>query len=235
MKYVRLPLIDTATLRRKVKNSPYIDTADYIEAIEYSAMPQDFDPDFISRHKKFSFRKSLTKFKWVTQKSPNNINHLCKLEDNDRTVTKLMSNGWDMAVLSNTEFKSGTHYYEIEIINVNNDKSGLVLGVTNNRNIPVDSFSSCYGLGMTGSPYNVAGGGYNTFSFNSGDVFGTLIDFNKDDIKFYRNGSCIGKSNTKPSIFKAIYACAFMYYQNDKITLLANPKHQIYNLINNGY
>jgi hypothetical protein len=101
----------------------------------------------------------------------------------------------------------------------------MVLGVTGDKNIAAGSFSSCYGLGMTGSPYNVNGGGYNTHAYNAGDMFGCLVDFPKDEIKFYRNGVYVGVSNMKPSSMRTVYPCVFLYYQNDKVRLLDKPKN----------
>jgi hypothetical protein len=134
--------------------------------------------------------------------------------------------------LGTAEFRNGTTYYEIEIVTVNNDKSGLVLGVTGDKNIGAGSFASCHGLGMTGTPYNVNGGGYNTHAYNNGDVFGTLVDFAKDDIKFYRNGQYVGSSTSKPSVLKKVIPCVFLYYQNDKVKLLDRPRNSISSLKN---
>jgi hypothetical protein len=108
----------------------------------------------------------------------------------------------------------------------------MVLGVTGEKNIAAGSFSNCNGLGMTGSPYNVTGGGYNTHAYNSGDIFGCLIDFSKDEIKFYRNGQFVGTSNATPSSLHVVYPCAFLYYQFDKVKLLDKPKHPINTLQN---
>jgi hypothetical protein len=38
----------------------------------------------------------------------------------------------------------------------------MVIGVTGDKHIAAGSYSLCQGLGMTGTPYNCSGGGYNT-------------------------------------------------------------------------
>jgi hypothetical protein len=86
MKLVRLPLMNIPTLRRKVRNHPHIDLLDYIEAIEYCAVPGDFEEEFTTRHRRFQARKAICKFKWV---NPHNTNQMVKFEDQDRAITKL--------------------------------------------------------------------------------------------------------------------------------------------------
>jgi hypothetical protein len=87
MKLVRLPLLDVSTLRRKVKPNKYVDLLDYVEAIEFSALPGDFDEEFTNRHKRFRARKSICKFKWTNPYA--NITAVTySLEDHDKSVTK---------------------------------------------------------------------------------------------------------------------------------------------------
>jgi kynureninase len=87
-----------------------------MEALEYNALPKEFDADLVAREKRFHARKGIAKFCWV---NPHNTAHLVKLEQNDRCVTKLTSTNWDLVLLSSVEMKTGQYYYEIEITSVN--------------------------------------------------------------------------------------------------------------------
>jgi len=230
---VRFPIMDPLTLYSNVKGNPFVDVLDYMEALEYNALPKEFDPDVVEKEKRFHPRKGITRFTWVNAHT--NANHLVRLEQHDRMATKLSTNNWDLVLVSSIEMKSGQHYYEIEINFVNNDKSGMVIGVTADKFISGGSYSSCYGLGMTGTTYNAVGGGYGTCTFNNGDIFGTLVDFTKDEIVFFKNGTSIAKSNSTPSSMRNVYACVFLYYTNDTITLLDKPKHPVSSLVRATY
>ena len=59
-------------------------------------------------------------------------------------------------------------------------------------------------------------------TFGAGDVFGTLVDFDRDEILFFKNGAAVAKSSSPPSVLKTVYACVFLYYATDKVTLLSD-------------
>ena len=87
-----------------------------MEALEYNALPKEFDAELVEKSKRFHCRKGIAKFHWV---NPHNTPSYIRLEGNDRIATKLSTSNWDLVLLSSIEMNRGQYYYEIEINSIN--------------------------------------------------------------------------------------------------------------------
>lgn len=96
------------------------------------------------------------------------------------------TNTWtNCHIVTDKPISSGKHYWEIEIINIQSDKSGTAFGITKNQNAPY--FSSDITVGMSGSLYGGVSG--TAIYGNNGDKIGIFCNFDKGQVEFYHNGS----------------------------------------------
>jgi hypothetical protein len=215
LKLIRLPIIGAKSLRNFVRSCPLIDKEDYMEAIEYCAMPQLFEER--KEEKQFHRRRAACRFIWTAQRGQ----HAFKLTNDGHTIEKTGPSNWDLVALSSEPFEAGVQYFQVKIDVMNTDRSGLAMGLTAEPGINPSSYSNCISLSMEYGPYNLTAknpnqGGY---TFKVGDVIGFLVDFVNDEIKVFENGKLTYTAGQKPSQLKKIWACVFMYYQNDQVSL----------------
>ncbi|KAL0479258.1 hypothetical protein AKO1_008071 [Acrasis kona] len=209
---IRICLVDLKTLKTIVMPTGYISKEDYLSAVEYFAI-RDTDEEPVGKmHKP---RSSSTKFHWVNNHESTPIKNY-SISNASRTVTKELTTTWDLIVHSSSVLVRGISYWQIRLDSINNDRSGTVIGVVNNRKHPATNYSGICGLGMTGTGYNAQDCG----SFNKGDVVGVVVDFVKDAITFYKNGKRCSQGHNVPSKMKRIWAVVFLYYSSDQISLV---------------
>lgn len=115
-------------------------------------------------------------------------------------------------VFGHKAITSGKHYWEVIINSINNDRSGMVIGVTSNKT--GHNFSQDYAIGMSGGMYRVSGSG--TYG-NKNDRIGVLLDMTNLSLSFFVNGKNI-YTNAKIS-YGTYYPVVHLYYAGDQVTL----------------
>jgi len=110
---------------------------------------------------------------------------------------------------------------------INTDHSGMAFGLTTDKNIGVSSYNLCYGMSANGTLHNTTTYSAPYSTFNNGDVVGTLINYNTNEINFYKNGTLFCRSNVGPKDLGELYAVVFLYYNNDRISLLTKTRYQM--------
>jgi len=174
------------------------------DAYKYKAIPEKFK-------KGLRRRKFVDIFTW-------NADAAIKLSDDGLTVQKTGTNGWNLRVTGSAEFDSGNPSWELTLDNVNNDRSGLVIGIAP-KDHPVASFDQCVGIGMSGGMYRTTVK-LNTSSVSVARKVRVEVDFLSKTANFFLDGSLYA---TGQFDWKVVVPSLFMHYLNDKITLGFNP------------
>jgi len=174
------------------------------DAYKYKALPQ-------KAKKGLRRRKFVDIFTWNPDSS-------IKLSDDGLTVQKTATNGWNLRVTGNVEFDSGNPSWEITLDHVNNDRSGLVIGIAP-KDHPVASFDQCVGIGMSGGMYRTTAK-LSTSSASVARKVRVEVDFLNKTASFYLDGSLYATGHFE---WKIVVPSVFMHYVNDKITLGFNP------------
>jgi hypothetical protein len=225
---VRYPIMDLLTLYKNIRCHPLVPVEKYIEALEFNIIPERFKDSELNQPR-FRIRNNSVRFTWVPQHE--DMRSKIISDHGGRTITKKGSNTWDLVLLSSIPFTKGIIYFEIELQVINSDHSGMAFGLTNDKNVHQSSYHTCYGISANGTLHNSISFGSTYKSFDNGDVVGTLINFNTNEISFYRNGILHCKSIVGPR-GQELYAVVFLYYTNDRISLLTKQRHGMYQLIN---
>lgn len=119
-------------------------------------------------------------------------------------------------IISDKAISNGKHYWEIEIINIQSDKSGTVFGLSKST---TPYFSSDIAVGMSGSLY---GGVTGTPVYgNNGDKIGIFCDFDKGKVEFYYNQQYRAYANISKG---TLYYPVFHIYYVGNIFKLSFPK-----------
>jgi len=215
LKKIRYPLMGPKTLVDEIKGNPLVPHQEYIEALEFFACPRLFK-DSYKGNVKYRPRRGACQFGW----DPNGMQNVL-LSNFDKTIKKTGTNQWDCMVLSDDSMSSGLQYWQIKIDALNGDKSGMALGVTADRNLGMSSYNSCCSINMSGGAYNCRTvNNNNPVSPSQGDIIGFVVDFPNDEIKIYQNGTLIHIGLQKPSTLGRLWAIAFLYYNDDQISLV---------------
>jgi len=212
---IRLPIISAKDLKHKFKDNKLIDRERYVEAMEYHAMPHLFEKSLLESEKRFRFRRAMCEFVWTTQ-TDNVVNY--KISNYGNTIEKTGPSNWDLMAISDKPFESGVQYFQVKIDHLNNDRSGMAIGLTSDPNINSGSYTTCMSISMEYGPYNlVAVPTKTTYDFQVGDVLGFVVDYLEEEIRVYENGKLTFTSSNQP--FNKLWAVVFLYYQNDQVSL----------------
>lgn len=136
-----------------------------------------------------------------------------------QTIEKIKGgNSWESGIaFCNKPITKGKTYWEVTILSLNSDRTGLRVGITKN-NTP-SGFNQDIVIGMSGirhNCYNSEGGSGQRCGV--GDKIGVLVDFTKNQVLFFRNGYYI---NTYATVYSSTtyYPVVHMFYQKDKVTI----------------
>jgi hypothetical protein len=96
----------------------------------------------------------------------------------------------------------------------------MAIGLTSDHGLAQSSYSQCCSINMSSGAYFATQVDPNTYpTYNVGDVIGYVVDFQLDEIKIYQNGKLIFRGTQKPSALGTIWACVFLYYTGDQVSL----------------
>ena len=127
-------------------------------------------------------------------------------------------NSWDSGIIFGDKgFNSGVLYWEVQILHLNHDRSGMCIGITNNRSSSV--YNKDIGIGMSGNRHGcfVSGGSSGSSARSSvKDRIGVLLDFNKKKVFFFRNGSYLKITATLYS-GNTYFPVIHLFYPKDKV------------------
>jgi hypothetical protein len=210
--FIRFSNIDGADLVHHVKPTGMIDDSYYLRILEKQTAPEDYLLDPLPEEK--GRGSSRFKFDINTGGFPT----IWKLTNNGTTIEKVSAGGqWGNAQIYGTKkLNSGVHYWEVKINSINNDKSGTAFGLCKNPSLK-SQYSSDMVIGLSGYQYNMQGSDYT--QFNTNDVYGCYVDFNKGKVWFFHNGKQLGSYGTV-SKGTNYWPCFHIYYTPDKFTVI---------------
>jgi hypothetical protein len=181
-----------------------------------------------------------------TFRAPNAIRLRCTtnennyITDSNQKFTKTCS-GWDLVFVSDAPLSGPTSYFEIQFgYQSDFTLDGLLVGVTSDPNYVIESESSPLDDTKACALYN-DGSGYHysesaillpnkTGSVENGGVFGVLVDWYSDQIRFYVNGDLAGHGKKKPSSFRnLLYVFVAPFYNKSSIQVV--HKYNVHNLV----
>jgi hypothetical protein len=149
----------------------------------------------------------------------------------DGTKIEKLVDCWSYAFVSEKPLEiKNILYFEIEVLAGMYD--GIYIGVTED---PIQSSFSGTTYKPTCAIYNNSngniGGNKNVkctkgASAITGDVLGVVFDREKNEIRFYKNGSFVGRGSMKPSKFRVVYAFTSVFYSNQTIQLCEKYAYQ---------
>lgn len=212
--HIRFPLIDGKSLLRIVRPINVVPFDIYLEALEYTSAPGSCTPN----GPRFKERKSNG---FILEPCVGFETDFV-LSNRNMTVEKVTGGcQWqNCMVFGNKKLQTGSHYWEITINNIDNDKSGTIFGITKDKS--KSYFSSDIGLGMAGSGYNtINGNGWS--GGDNGDTIGIFVDFKAGFVYFFKNSKYLNvsaKLNTGITYYPVIH----IYYETNKFTLACPNK-----------
>jgi hypothetical protein len=127
------------------------------------------------------------------------------------------NNSWEDAPVflsKKLNYNSGRVYWEVIINSINQDRTGMVIGITSNKE--KSYYNKDIGIGMKGYKYGVVGD--DNLTVQNGDRIGVLVDFDNSIIRFYKNGvstSFIGSISKNKEYWPVVH----LYYVKDKVTV----------------
>lgn len=141
------------------------------------------------------------------------------------TTTSSLKN-WVTQKVAYPFIESGTVYCEFEIKNILSNylttTRKCVIGIADYQNgttdYPVGLYNISYGFAATGEIVSM--GEYTKYSdgYAEGDIVGVLVDMDKNEISFYKNGKCLGLAFSNIEAFP-IYYCFTVSLQRSHMSV----------------
>ena len=155
---------------------------------------------------------------WNEEKMGNAI----ELSDDKLTAKRTQSAPWAI-VLSEQSYSSGVHYIEIKIDQGDNQMClGVASGTYSNLNNK-SSDANCWALQADGDMYNNGSNCDEIDNYSTGDRIGMLIDMEKKNLKFYKNGTKMNSNPYSMGSVEEVHILACFGGSNQLVTINNEP------------
>ena len=152
------------------------------------------------------------KFKFQWEKHEN-----CQLSNKNKILRKIKNNGWNTYIKGNKILrKDSINIFKIKVNEINNDNSGLCLGISNASSSfsHVDNWNMCFSF-----HWNKIFNSFKTPGISKGDIITFIVDLKDGNLEIKKNDEVLGKLNNIP-INEDLVPTVCNYYINNEIEII---------------
>ena len=143
----------------------------------------------------------------------------CELSAGKKRVKKIKNVGWNTLVKGNNLLKRNEiNIFKIKIIHINNDKSGLQIGISKNNSVCNDNCGIDWHMSCSGT-YLYKYKNFSKEKINEGDIITFIADLKIGTLEVKKNDISLGKLNNLP-MNEELVPSVNIYFVNDEVEII---------------